>query len=925
MNKTRLEQIEEIYQAVADQPLDKRGALLDESCGDDHELRREVESLLRYDSASSNFIDSPPAMLAAEMFAGKEEKPELVGEQIGHYKIERLLGEGGMGEVYLAEDLRLHRRVALKVLPHSIVDDEERLMRFEREAQAASALNHPNILTVHEFGEDQGVHFLAAEFVDGLTLRHKLIAGPLDVAEALEIAVQTSSALSAAHEARITHRDIKPENIMVRQDGYVKVLDFGLAKLNQGEKSSTDSGSEDPTKVLLRTEPGVVMGTDAYMSPEQARGRQIDARSDIWSLGVVIYEMLTGQRPFVGETRADVIVSLLSTEPPQLSSVRQNIPAELDWIVSKALSKDLEGRYQNAKELRADLVRIKKQLEMHESTGQPFVRDPQTDAPNGGERIHSTVETGLRTSKGTSGETGEAGTVSAGPVSFWSSSGFASVLAQPKTKRVGYSVFAVALLAAVFSAAYFFIFAPKASAKIDSIAVLPFENLTGNTELNYVSDGLSEGLIDRLAQLPQLKVISRSSSFKFRGSDIDLRDVASKLGVRALVTGSVTKVGDDLVIRVDIVDAVEDRQLTGGQYRRRPDDILRVPKEIAEAAAEPLRLKLTDSQTRRLAEKGTENSDAYRYYLSGLVEANGPSDERGRALEYFQRAVELDPNFAAAHVEIAWQYWSRANGVGDPHELMPKVRAATDRALEIDPDLAKAYVLLASIKEYEFDWQGAEREYKRALELNPNLDLAHLYYSFFLSLTDRHEEGLRQLNEHQVRDPINRRLNVLQKAFVLVQAKRFDEALRTYDEVRTAETDNDVPEFALAYAYAGKGLHKEAIDHYRKAVALLGGEEKLSQPLVYLAAEYAKRPERRGEARALLTKIESMREYKSPALLAIVYAALNENDKAMELLEKAYTDRDLLLRYVRTGYEYDSLRGDPRFVNLMNRIGFSEK
>ncbi len=917
MEKTRLEQIEDIYQAVNDQPPDKRSLFLEESCGGDDELRREVESLLRYDNKSSNFVDSPPALLAAEIFDKGDESGALLGKQINHYKIERFLGEGGMGTVYLAEDTRLRRRVALKVLSQSIVVDAERLVRFEREAQAASALNHPNILTVHEFGEAGCVHFIASEFVDGLTLRQKLIAGQLKVTEALDIAVQVSSALSAAHEAGITHRDIKPENIMVRQDGYIKVLDFGLAKLNQKDTSRTSAGSEDSTIALHRTRPGAVMGTAAYMSPEQARGKRIDARTDIWSLGVVIYEMLTGRRPFPGETQADIIVSVLSIEPPPLSSLVPGLPAELEWIVTKALSKNVESRYQTAKGMRADLDRIKKRIEFDENLSRSS-RDSKGDL---GEEIRPTVEHAVLTAGDAARKTRVGQDDSSAPRPFWSSPSFEAVFRQAQTHKVSSSIVALVLVTLVCSAVYLLFLSPRASAHIDSIAVLPFENLSGNPDLNYASDGLSEALIDRFAQMPQLKVISRKSSFKFRGANIDVREVASQLGVRAVVTGSVTQINGDLGVRVDIVDAAEDWHLAGGQYRRNAGDLIKIQNEIAQTTSEQLRLKLTDSQAARLTANGTENSEAYRYYLSGLVELNGPRDVESRALEYFQEAVKLDPDFAPAHAEIAWIYWSRANGSNNPHELMPRAKAATERALEIDSNLAKAHCLQAMMKEYEFDWRGAESEYRRAIELSPNLDFARNNYAFFLSVMNRQDEALSELEEQIVRDPINRRLALLQKGFVLVQARRFDEALQAYQEAQAVEPATPVPPFALGYAYAGKGLYPEAADYYRKSVELLGGEEKYSQPLVYLAATYAKMPEKRNEARTILTRIEATSRYASPALLAAVYSALDDNDRAMELLEQAYIKRDLLLRFIGTGYEYDGLRGDPRFVDLTKRIG----
>src|SRR5687767_6580086 len=431
-----------------------------------------------------------------------------------------------MGEVYLAEDTELKRQVAVKVVRAELAGDKDRLRRFAREAQAASALNHPNILTIHEFGVASDLHFIVAEFVRGKSLREKLAKGGLTLSETLDIASQISSALAEAHDAGIIHRDIKPENIMVRSDGYIKVLDFGLAKLIEREPSPPDIGTEDRTIELLRTEPNSLIGTFAYMSPEQARRKQVDARTDIWSLGVVIYEMLTGRRPFVGDTEVDIITLALSSEPPPLASSGRDLPAELEWIVSKALSKDVEKRYQSAKELRTDIEKVKKQIEfdghISRSTGMASAAElPQE------EKAPPTVTT--RTT---------------------------GIFQQARTKPLGYAIFALVLLAAIAAAAYLAFFW-RTDNRIDSIAVLPLENSSQNPELNFVSDGLSEALIERLSQLPQLKVIARNSSFAFRGPNTDLREVARKLGVRAVVTGTVAQVNDELVIRIEIVDAVE--------------------------------------------------------------------------------------------------------------------------------------------------------------------------------------------------------------------------------------------------------------------------------------------------------------------------------------------------------------------------------
>lgn len=905
MNKTRFAKLEDIYRAALDQPADERTRFLYEVCGDDKSLRDEIESLLSYDELRSQFIDSSPDSLVAEAFSLNDGQKERINREISHYRIVELIGEGGMGKVYLAEDIRLNRRVALKVLPDELVGDKDRLLRFEREAQATSALNHPNILTVHEFGDDDGVHFIATEFVDGETLRDKLRA--ISNEEALDVSIQVASALSAAHDAGITHRDIKPENIMIRRDGYVKVLDFGLARVVAEPVMS--AGSEDRTKALLKTEPGSILGTDAYMSPEQARAKQVDSRSDVWSLGVVVYEMLTGRRPFVGETRADVIAAVLRNEPQPVTAFNRSLPPEADWIISKALSKDVDGRYQTAKEFRADLSKIKDQITFDgvDIAGRDSARIHSTV----GDRIHSTLDAGQSTNYGQRLETEKK--------SFWPTA-VSGISTAPLVGRLIYPLAGAAILAAVFAGIYFAFFSTVRSDKIDSIAVLPLENLSGDADLNFISDGMSEALIDRMALLPQLKVIARHSSFKFRGPNIDLRNVAAQLGVRAVVTGSVQRNGDDLVIRIDVVDVHDDRQLSGAQYRRNIGELESVRNDIVSATTEQLGLSLSGDQTTRVAEISSENSAAYRNFLNGIFTTNARESDRKRALEFFQKAVELDPNFAAAHAEIAFIHFSDANAADDPNESMPKAKAAAEKALALDGELAKAHSVRALVYESEFDWPNAEREHKRAIELSPNLDFARNNFAMFLSVLDRQDEALAQLEEQRARDPLNQRLWLLYKASVLVQSRRFDDALETYKQAQSLEPWNEIPNFALGYAYAGKGLQGEAIRHYKKAIEELGGDDKYSQALVYLAIEYAKIPEKRDEGRAILTRIENLNEYVSPALLAAVHTAFNDKDKAIELLQNAYIKRDLLLKYLKTGYEYDGLRDDPRFDDLVRKI-----
>ena len=933
MTPDRWNKIKTLFSSAQDCPEAERSAFLLRACDGDDELRKEVEDLLDADREDqfleNSAVAEAPSIFGDENGAGGEISVSDSGPPrfdtgkllAGRYEVQRLLGRGGMGEVYLANDTRINRQVSLKVLHRDLVSNKESLRRFEIETQAVSALNHPHIMTIYELDQtEDGTLFFVAEYIDGQTL-NRMIGADLDLDKALDIAIQVSTALSAAHAAGITHRDIKPENIMVRRDGYVKVLDFGLAKLTQRKQSSRSSGSEDPTRALTPTRPGTVMGTAAYMSPEQARGLDVDARTDIWSLGAVLYEMVTGRRPFTGETQADTMVAVLLSTPAEMSSYVSGLPEELDEIVSKALAKDVEGRYASANELRADLENIRKQIEIERSvgssTGRDLSRGELRNRSSAG--VGKAVPTSDDATRPTSGGRDE----SEAPESFWSSPSFASALRQAQGHKAIFSAGVLAVIALAASVAYFAFVAPSAGGRIDSIAVLPFDNLSGDPDLAYVSDGLSETLIDRLAQLPQLKVTARNSSFKFRGPNLDLRDVASQLGVRAIVTGSVTRVGDDLSIRVDVIDALEGTHLTGGQYTHKAGDLLRIQNDVARAAFEPLRLKLTDSQSKRLNDNATENSEAYRYYLSGLVELNGSQGVYGNALEYFERAVELDPDFSAALTEIAWIHWARANADRDPNKLVPKAKVAVERALEINPDLAKAHTVRAMLYEFEFDWPNAEREYKRSIELSPNLDFARNNYAFFLSVMGRQGEALAELEEQRIRDPINRRLMLLQRGIVLTQARKFDEALQAYQEAQAVEPTREIPSFTLGYAYGGKGLYGEAAGYYKRSVDLMGGGDEYSQPLVYLAATYARIPEKRDEARAMVARIQGMGKHVSPALLAIVYSALDDNDKAMELLEQAYIKRDLFLKFIGAGYEYDGLRNDPRFVDLTKRMGFS--
>ncbi len=932
MTPQKWKKVKSVLSRTLNLPSDQRPDFLDRVCSGDAELRREVERLLVSYNENDPFLENSAIKEIADIIFEKEksndffaaaEKPHFESGTVlnERYEILRQLGKGGMGEVFLANDSKINRHVSLKILHSDVASNKERLRRFHQEAKAISALNHPHIMTIYEFDKTADeIQFIVGEFIDGKTLNDYQNREKLGIGEALEIAIQAASALSAAHDAGIVHRDIKPENIMVRRDGYIKILDFGLAKLIQ-PKSFHISDSEEMTRELNATHPGAIMGTAAYMSPEQARGTKVDIRTDLWSLGVVLYETLTGQKPFSGQTPTDIMAAVLREEPPALSLHLENVPAELERIVSKSLEKKPENRYQTASEMRADLEKIKKIIEYNADSrrlsnrslqnAEDNLTDKKLTTDNAG---GSTIGEALKLTEDKAKNTGNGNNIT-----FPHSVEY--VFKQARTHKFAAAVGTLLLLSLLLYTAYRIFFAQTNQEKIDSIAVLPFENQSQDKALAYLSDGMSENLINQLSRLPQLKVISKNSSFKFRDSPEDLRTIAAKLGVRAIVTGSTSQIGDDLVIKFEIVDTAENKHLSGGQYVRKAKDLLKIENEIPRAISDQLNLKLTDAQAKRIATNGTDNPEAFRYYLNGLVELNGPQNILGQALEYFQKAVELDPNFADAHIQIASIYWQRANASGNPKLLMPKVREATEKALAIDPNAANVRVMLATLKEYEFDWQDAEQEYRRAIELNPNLDFARNNYAFFLSVVGRHDEALAELEQFRERDPINIRQYLTTKGIILAWARKFDESLKEFQKIEAADPTGSVEDFSLGYVYGGKGLHSQAAAHYKKAVELVGGDDEYSLALVFLAASYAKMPDKQNEARAVLTKLEAMKTYVSPATIAILYTALNDKDKAFQSLEKAYLERDLQLRFIGVGYEYDGLRQDPRFADLARRIG----
>ena len=738
MKAERWKQINDLFQSTVERAPGERIAFLDEACHGDEGLRKEVSSLLTSYERSENFIESPAFEVAPELVTN-DRAGALVGKLIGHYRIESLIGVGGMGEVYLARDEQLGRKAALKLLPNNLTTDEAQLSRFKNEARSASALNHPNILTVYEIGAEGNVQFIATEFIEGVTLRTSIARRRMKPYAALEIAVQVASALAAAHEAGVVHRDIKPENIMLRPDGYVKVLDFGIAKLTEQRQASRDHRVE--TTALLQTRPGLVLGTAHYMSPEQARGQKVDARSDIWSLGVVLYEMVTGSPPFRGETPSDCIAAILTTEPPPLSGVLPDVPPKLESILQKALRKNSDERYQTIKEMLADL-RISQ-----EPTWKLIApcRRPK-HVP-----IHLSAESNV---------------ISAACYLLW--------------RRRCWQPLRLS--------SYFFFGAPARLPNEKSIAVLPFENLSEDKSNAYFADGIQDEILTRLSKIADLKVISRTSTQRYKKTHQNLSEIAKQLGVANLLEGSVQKTNDQVRVTVQLIRAANDSHLWAETFDRKLTDIFSVESEVAKAIADQLRAKLTGQEEQVIAARPTNNPEAYDAYLRGLAytlrTGNSPGNTLG-AQKYLKEAVRLDPKFA-----LAWALLSYVDALGyltlslQPTDaLREETGHAADTALTLQPNLgeailAKGYYYYACLKDYD----AAVRYFEQARQFLPNSSQIPESLAYVARRRGQWDRSESYFNEAERLDPRNVSL-LTQHAQSYMLLRRFPEALRKFDQV----------------------------------------------------------------------------------------------------------------------------------------------
>jgi serine/threonine protein kinase/TolB-like protein len=845
----------------------QRAAFLAEACASDEELRREVESLLQAHQRVGDYFTAPALKVYAEMFANRTE-PSLIGHGISHYQVLSLIGVGGMGEVYLAFDSRLGGKVAIKLLPGEFTSDRDRLRRFEQEARAASALNHPNIITIYEIDQVDGAHYIVTEFIDGQTLRQRMQTAKLSLNEGVDIAIQVAQALEAAHSAGIVHRDIKPENVMVRQDGLVKVLDFGLAKLTEQQPSpgKGEIDSKAATLAKVNTDPGAVMGTASYMSPEQARGQKVDARTDIFSLGVALYEMIAGSPPFEGVNALDVIGAILQKEPAPLSQTAAEAPPELEKIVGKALRKDREERYQTVKDLLIDLKDFK-----------------------GEQAFAAKLETSGQVNR-------------------------------KEIKRRKLSVFiALLIFVSVAAGIGLYLYPWKTEAPIDSIAVLPFTNQNRAEETEYLADGLTESIINNLTRLAELRVVNRNSAFRYKGKEDDPLGAGQALGVRAVVVGRVLQRGENLMVGVDLVDARDGRQIEGWKYNRKLADVFAVQEEIARDISERLRLKLSSAERQQLAKRPTENLKAFEYYTKGRAyQDRRTREDLHMAIRYYDQAIAEDRNYALAYAGLSEAYGNL--GVRSyiaPSEGRRKQEEFARKALALDEDLAEAHVALGVfyVMFVPYNFPLGDRELRRAIELSPSLAIAHFHLGNSLARQGHLDESFGECLKARGFDPLS-----------LVIAK--NTALPSYfkrDYAQAIEWLRQANELGPAFTTTWEvGVHiqnrkfNETLAELEKAK-----RERKSDPILIYSTGmvYAAQGEQ-AEALRIIKELEVMSgaSLSQAQWIAKIYATLNEKELALAWLERGLAAEAIGVFY-KDEPVWDAIRSDARFGDLMRRMG----
>ncbi len=878
MNNERWQQVESLYHETLEKDPSERTAFLVQACAGDETLLREVQSLLAFDEHAEHFIESPALEVAARMVAGEHSNSIDAGDRFNQYRIISHLGAGGMGEVYLAEDTSLRRNVVLKFLPVALTQDKAHLRRFEVEARSVAALSHPNVCTIHEIIEiEDGRHCIVMEYIAGMTLRERMVNGRISVNETLDIAIQIASALASAHAAGIVHRDIKPENVMLRADGYVKLLDFGLAKLAKMEFGPADIEAETRS-IELKTVPGVLMGTIAYMSPEQARGLPVDARTDVWSLGVVLYEMVAEQQPFVGPTPTDVIISIAEREPNPLAA------RQLQSVITKTLAKDRNDRYRTAEELLVDLKNLKRKLEF--GTDVSKTRRLKSEA------------NGLRR--------------------------------QTRSRKVAL----IALIAVIAMALAFVLWFRRSSktppaataAEIKSLAVLPLQNLSGDPAQDYFAEGMTETLINGLAKVVELRVISRTSVMQFKGSQKPLTQIAQELKVDAIAEGSVQRFGDKIRVTVRLIEAATEKPLWSGEYNRDLGDVLSLQNEIAQAVTQAIRLKLSPQEEVRLTQARRINPEAYDHFLRGkFFLSRQTRADNDAAIEALNRAVAVDPNFAGGWAELAQAYvWKLFLFAPNEKNLQEKAFVAVEKALNLDPNLPEAYLARGRLlwtPANHFPHDRAIQEYRRALALNPSLDEARNQLALVLSHVGLIDEALVELDQALASNPGNNLARFRIGESLLFQGK-YQQALTALQDVpaevnpslighqlvltlfnlgRKEEAAATLERFLRDYPEDNRGLYTSL----QAIFAASAGQQRLAEERIKLAVERGK----------------GFGHFHHTAYhIACAYALMNRPEEAITWLESAANDGFPCYVLFETDHNLDNLRQQARFHALMTKL-----
>lgn len=788
----------------------------------------------------------------------------MIGQSVSHYRILEKVGGGGMGVVYKAEDTKLGRLVALKFLPEALSTDRASVERFQREARSASALNHPHICTIYDIDEHDGRQFIVMELLEGQTLKHHIAGQPLPTKQVLELGLQIADALEAAHAKGIIHRDLKPGNIIVSPRGQAKLLDFGLVRLlpAASEAIATDT----------LTETRAVIGTLPYMAPEQVRGEKVDAHADIYALGAVLYEMGTGQRPFPEELATRLTDDILHKPPAAPSRLNPELPAELERIILKCLEKDPEKRYHSASELMVDLRPLSAPTAVSAFRPDHFVLS----------RRSLLVGAGV-------------------------------VLAGLVAALVGFNLGGVRER----------LLRRPAVLRIESLAVLPLENFSRDPEQDYFAEGMTEALITDLAQISALKVISRTSVMRYKGTQKPLPEIARELNVDAVVEGSVQQVGNRVRITAQLVHARTDRHLWAQSYERDLRDILALQDEVARAIANEIQIKLTPLEQAHLARARPIDPEVYELYLKGRYSWNKRTEgELKKAIQYFEQAVRKDPNYAQAYSGLADSYIAlNLRGYLSPKETNPRAELAIRKALETDDALAEAHASLARLHFSNWEWSAAEREFKRAMNLNPGYVEAHHAYSHYLTAMGRTAESLAESKRALELAPLDSTMNE-HLGWHYLFARQYDQAIE--QGRKTVELDANVPlaHYILGQAYEQRSMYEEAIAEFQKAISLSEANPEMLMGLGYAYAVAGKK----GEGRRLLDKLAALskQRYVSPFYMAVMYLGLGDKEGALRWLEKAYEERSAELAYLHVEPWFDPLRTDPRFQDLLRRMNFAK-